>query len=320
MELREHLLENHKPHYMRNQVITDLLELLLGRRTAWRLGRALYLKARADSPNIAQLNGEESVQRQLLTRFAAVQEKLIAFDVGANIGNWTWFLLQEASRLNIEGRIEIHSFEPVPSAFAVLEERIGKHQLRNVVHLIPQALSSEDGTAEMYISGEAAETNSLHPDAINRDQRRIQIDRITASTYCSRNAIPIIHFLKCDTEGHDMEVLYGAKRLFDEQRIMACQFEYNHRWVYSRHYLKDVFDMFERTAYSVGKITPNGIEIYEEWHPELERFFEGNFMLLHSDACHWFTTVTGRYDDHSTYCTDASHAPDARAAARHERG
>jgi len=88
---------------MKNQ-ITDVLGFLLGRRTAWRLGRHLYLKARADSPNIAQLNGEETLQLQLLTRFAAVQEKLVAFDVGANIGDWTWFLLQEASRLNMDGR------------------------------------------------------------------------------------------------------------------------------------------------------------------------------------------------------------------------
>ena len=286
---------------MKNQ-ITVVLGFLLGRRTAWRLGRHLYLKARADSPNIAQLNGEETLQLQLLTRFAAVQEKLVAFDVGANIGDWTWFLLQEASRLNMDGRFEIHSFEPTPSTFKVLQERISKHPLRNIAHLVSQALSSEDGMAEMYISGETAGTNSLHPDAMNRDQRRIQIDKTTLTTYCSRNNIKIIHFLKCDTEGHDMEVIQGAKRLFDEQRIMACQFEYNHRWVYSRHYLKDVFDMFKSTAYSVGKVTPNGIELYQDWHPELERFFEGNYILLHSEALHWFATMTGKFDTYNTYC------------------
>lgn len=291
--------------------ITDILGFLLGRRTAWRLGRSLYLKARADSPNVARLNGEESLQRQLLTRFAVVPEKLVAFDVGANIGDWTWFLLQEASKLNMEARLEIHSFEPVPSTFTVLQERINKHQLRNNVHLVPLALSNQDGTAEMYISGETAGTNSLHPDAMNRAQRCIQIDKTTVYTYCSRNDITIIHFLKCDTEGHDMEVLQGSKRLFNEQRIMACQFEYNHRWVYSRHYLKDVFDMFESTVYSVGKITPNGIELYQEWHPELERFFEGNYILLHAEALHWFTTMTGKYDAYNTFCAQPARTADS---------
>lgn len=220
----------------------------------------------------------------------------------------------------MEGRLEIHSFEPIPSTFMVLQERISKHQLRNIVHLVSQALSNEDGTAEMYISGETAETNSLHPDATNRDQRRIQIDKTTAYTYCSRNDIAIIHFLKCDTEGHDMEVLRGAKRLFDEQRVMACQFEYNHRWVYSRHYLKDVFDMFEGTVYSVGKITPNGIELYQGWHPELERFFEGNYILLHSAALNWFTTMTGNYDAHNTYYAQPKRPADSHSAALHASG
>lgn len=283
-------------------IVINILNVLLRRRTMWRLGRSLYLKARADSTNDASLNGEETLQRQLLARFASVQEKLVTFDVGANIGDWTCSFLQEASRLKIEDRLEIHSFEPIPSTFEVLKERVHKHNLQNVVHLVPKALSSEEGITEMYISGETSGTNSLHPDAMNRGQRRIMIEKTTVSSYCSNNETNIIHFLKCDTEGHDMEVLRGAKNLFDEHRIMACQFEYNHRWVYSRHYLKDVFDMFDGSAYCIGKVTSKGIELYQEWHPELERFFEGNYILLHSNALNWFTTMTGRYDEYSTYC------------------
>jgi len=91
--------------------------------------------------------------------------------------------------------------------------------------------------------------------------------------------LEIIHFLKCDTEGHDMEVLRGAKRLFDEQRVVVCQFEYNLCWVYSRHFLKDVFDYVADTAYRVGKVTPRGVETYRAWHPELEKFFEGTTAI-----------------------------------------
>jgi len=60
--------------------------------------------------------------------------------------------------------------------------------------------------------------------------------------------------------------------------------------------------MFKSTAYSVGKVTPNGIELYQDWHPELERFFEGNYILLHSEALHWFATMTGKFDTYNTYC------------------
>lgn len=293
---------------MKNHII-DVIGLFLSRRTLWRLGRCLYLKARADSPNNERLNGEELLQQQIITKFSGEQQRLVVFDVGANIGNWTLSLLQEANKSNIEGRLEVHSFEPIPSTFAVLQDRINGHPLRRVVNLISLALSSENGTADMYVSAEGAETNSLHPDARHKDQWQIQIEIITLDNYCYQNNIKIIHFLKCDTEGHDMEVLLGAKRLFNEQRIMACQFEYNHRWVYSRHYLKDVFDMFESTPYNIGKITPVGIELYHEWHPELERFFEGNYILLHSAAINWFTVVIGEYDTYSTYCIQPSLSP-----------
>ena len=283
---------------------TKIIETLIGRRNAWRLGRSLYMKAREDSPNIPQLNGEEFLQRQLLARFATTQEELVVFDVGANVGDWTYSLLQESSKLNIESRLEIHSFEPVPSTFAVLQERINRHKLRNTVHLVSQALSSENGTAEMYITGETAGTNSLHPDAMKRSQQRIQITKTNVYDYCLNHNIANIHFLKCDTEGHDMEVINGSKKLFDEQRVMSFQFEYNHRWIYSRYYLKDVFDKFENTDYMVGKVTPNRIEIYQEWHPELERFIEGNYIILHPKAVQWYKTVTGKFDDSNTYCTN----------------
>ncbi len=285
---------------MRTAAVNSL-ELLLGRRRAWRLGRSLYLKARADGPNAPRWNGEESLQRQLLAAFAAGKETLTVFDVGANVGEWTGFLLREASRLEMDGRFEIHSFEPSPSTFAVLRERIGRHPLGTSVRLVSQAASREDGIADMYVSGETAGTNALYPDAMKPGQRSIRVETTTLDSYCSRNGLGMIHFVKCDTEGHEIEVIAGAKKLFDAQKVLAFQFEYNHRWVDSRHYLKDAFDLFQGTVYRVGKVTPGGIELYPEWHPELERFFEANYILLHPEALRWFKTMTGAFDRHNVY-------------------
>ena len=82
---------------------------------------------------------------------------------------------------------------------------------------------------------------------------------------------------------------------------MACQFEYNYLWIYSRHYFKDVFDFIKGTGYCVGKITPGGVELYEQWHPELDRFIAGNYLLLHPDALNWFVTHKGQFDAYNTY-------------------
>ena len=93
----------------------------------------------------------------------------------------------------------------------------------------------------------------------------------------------------------------GYERLLVENRIMACQFEYNHRWIYSRHCFKDVFAFIKDTRYFVGKITPRGSELYEQWHPELNRFFEGNYLLIHPDALNWFVTSKGSFDAYNAY-------------------
>ncbi|HEX6912929.1 MAG TPA: hypothetical protein VF142_21145 [Longimicrobium sp.] len=83
---------------------------------------------------------------------------------------------------------------------------------------------------------------------------------------------------------------------------MAAQFEYNHRWVYARHFLKDVFDLMRGMPYAVGKLTPAGVELYDDWHFELERFFENNFLVLHRTLVDRVPTVHGTFSmTDSTY-------------------
>lgn len=278
----------------------------LGRRRLWRIGRAIYMTARLDIINDPRRNGEENLQLQLLAKFAKAKERLVVFDVGANIGDWTYFLLQEVVNSRTDVHIAVHSFEPVPSTFDILLSRISNHINQGEIYLRPLAISSKDGTARMYIYGEAAGTNSLHSSSINLEQKYITVEKSTLDSYCTANSVQTIHYLKCDAEGHDMEVILGAEKLFTEQRILACQFEYNHHWIYSRHYLKDVFDLFSDTPYRLGKITPKAIELHNEWHPELERFFESNYIILHPIALNWFRTTSGYFDNRNTYCADST--------------
>jgi hypothetical protein len=67
-------------------------------------------------------------------------------------------------------------------------------------------------------------------------------------------------------------------RLFAERRISVAQFEYNHRWVYARFFLRDAFDLLEPLGYRLGKLTPVGVEFYPRWDADLETFVEGNYI------------------------------------------
>jgi FkbM family methyltransferase len=238
-------------------------------------------------------NGELFVQRQALSTHGADGDDFIAIDVGANLGLWTLSLLTAADHANMGNRIKVHAFEPVPGAFNALKSNLCRHG--DIVVMVPEAVSSNAMHSEMYVTHETAGTNSMYQQGAASFEK-IPVKTTTLDIYARQNNIRRVDFLKIDAEGHDMEVLLGAADLFKREQIMVCQFEYNHRWIPARHYLKDVFDQFRGSAYSVGKVTPWGIEMFSGWNQELDRFFEGNYVLLHRDAVKRFHPKMVQFD------------------------
>jgi FkbM family methyltransferase len=285
-----------------NRSFLVTLETIIGRRMLWRLGRALYSQAKADFPNDLRSNGECFVQQQILQLYSYLSEKLVVFDVGANRGEWTISMLNQASACRFD-KLEIHAFEPIPDTFTLLSKSIANHPLCTYVKLIPLALSSESGVIEMYISSKNGETNSFHLDPIIQDKSvaKVRVERITVQNYCDQQNVGRIGLLKVDAEGHDAEILLGARNLFVHERVTVFQFEYNYRWVLARHFLKDVFDFIRGLPYMLGKITPTHIEFYDGWHPELERYFEGNYVLVHREFIGHFVYKKGQFDYRNTY-------------------
>ncbi len=265
---------------------------VLGRRSLWRLGRSLYMAARNDGDNDPTFNGERWLQGQLLHAFAG-EPQMVVFDVGANVGAWTNMLLDQASPERA-ATLRVHAFEPVESTRETLRASLARHPRAGAVTVVPAALSDADGTVEMYEVEANGTINSLHPDPFVQG-RQVVIQTRRADRYCADEGIQTVHLLKVDTEGHDFSVLQGAEPLFRAERVRVAQFEYNHRWVYARHYLKDVFDLMQDMPYVVGKLTPAGIELYDGWHFELERFFENNFVVLHRSVVDRVPTVRGTF-------------------------
>jgi len=172
------------------------------------------------------------------------------------------------------------------------------------VTCVPKALSDLSGHSEIFVSDANAGTNSLLADAASRghDTTPITIETQTALEYCEGAGVEHVDLLKIDAEGFDMSVVEGARSLLEQERIEVCQFEYNHCWVYSRHFLKDAFDLAASLGnYRVGKVSPDAIWLYDEWHPELERFFESNYALVHRDAEVDSGARQGSFDASNTY-------------------
>jgi len=265
------------------------------KRTLWRLGRRLYCFARDDVPNVPERNGEY----WLLERIARARqdEKLVVMDVGANVGDYSSKLGVLAAQHRNE--LFLHVFEPTPSTHEVLKSRLTRHVSDRVsITFNRLAASSKSGPGKLYVVEDCGGTNTVLATAA---REVVEIDTITLAEYCERQGLARVDLIKCDTEGFDCEVILGAMPLLKDGRVGVLQFEYNQRWIGARRFLRDVFELVEGTRYRVGKLSRNKLVIYPEWHYELEKYFEGNYVLLRDDWSERIRPHVGCFDASNTF-------------------
>jgi FkbM family methyltransferase len=283
---------------MLKKLLANFIFDLLGCRATYRLGRSMYLYARGDIINNMKVNGEMLIQSGVLAareKNLITTSRLTIFDVGANVGEWSFAMIDGLRNHNLVMETDLFAFEPVPSTAETLKRNLSPREA--CLHIEEIALSSSNGEVEIYFAGSNSGTNSLYADSMPGKKESTTIKQTTSIQFCKERGIHHIHLLKCDTEGHDMEVIRGALPLLQEKRISVLQFEYNHRWIYSRNFLRDVFLIVEMLPYKILKLQQNYLLTFEKWHPELDKFFEGNYAIIHDDALTWFATKQGIFDD-----------------------
>lgn len=217
-----------------------------------------------------------------------VGQKIHVIDVGANIGIWSSAMLAAAEDAGRSDDLHMHVFEPSAYTYDRLETTLGGTGAR----LLRMAVGDQIGSSLLYVVAPGAGTNSLHQCSdVEPDSSVEEVAITTLTCYAERAKIAELTLVKIDTEGHDLSVLRGARDLFDKQRISIVQFEYNHRWIYARNYLRDAFDLLMPLGYRLGKLTPGGVEFYPYWDAELETFAEGNYVACRASVAHQLPTV-----------------------------
>jgi FkbM family methyltransferase len=205
-------------------------------------------------------------------------ETPVFFDVGANAGTYTRFLCEKFPRARV------YAFEPNIQLFGSLNGNAPRQaQCFNL------GLSSERGTGTLYSDRSARDPRSSEHASVYRDVLSdlhrsgdiigMPFEMDTMDDFCSAHDIPQIDFLKIDTEGHDLAVLQGARRLLAESRIGLIQFEFNDMNVVSRVFLKDFYALLD--AYHIYRLHPAGPIPLFEYRPRNEIFVYQNFLAIH---------------------------------------
>lgn len=144
----------------------------------------------------------------LKREFAATTPHTV-LDVGANVGQTTLAVLHAFPTTTV------HAFEPVRGTCDLLQKAVGRDSR---VHLNHQAVSDRPGLVHVQLEA-ASDMSHLVPDSAAGGATVESVAAVTLDLYCEEHAIEHIDILKSDTEGHDLQVLMGARRLLDQGRI-----------------------------------------------------------------------------------------------------
>lgn len=239
-------------------------------------GRLFRLAENNDNPYFAT-NGEKWLLRQVLQAHAAAKRgrPCMVFDAGANIGGYTRLALEEARRTGVE--LEVHAFEPSPSAGAALRRAFAAEPR---VHIVEAALSNQAGEGALFGGRAGNSQASLVPRAaVSAEADMVRVSLLRLEDYIAQQAIAYIDFLKLDVEGAEFSALQGLGACLRPDFVSTIQFEYGGTALDAGTTLREIYHLLTVRGFIVGKLFPRAMEVrpYRAW---MENYAYANYVAL----------------------------------------
>ena len=202
--------------------------------------------------------------------------KPVLLDVGANIGKYALSLSREFPDA------KIFSFEPNRNTFKILKQNV-----KDKAECINAGLGSEVKTGKIYTYADSLTSShaSIYSDVFkvfHEAEKVVDIDfeMITIDNFCAQRGIKEIDLLKIDTEGNELEVLKGGRKMLSEDRIKVIQFEFGECDVFSRVFLRDFYDVLSN--YRIYRLNSGSLIPFFEYKSTNEIFRFQNFVAINT--------------------------------------
>ncbi len=196
-----------------------------------------------------------------------LSKEKVTIDVGAATGIYSHFFAQHSAY--------VFSYEAVPVIYNQLYKLESIH---NNIITMPKAVSNFEGMTDFYVDDKRLSNNSF-TNLVNG--QKIKVETILLDN----EDLGIIGFIKIDVEGHEFEVLEGAKKIIDLYKP-TCMVEIYPK--FNKGPIEKTFNFFFERHYKCfynhkgkGLITveniKDGIEIAKD--EKMIKLHDGDFLF-----------------------------------------
>lgn len=255
------------------KIISQLYRKLFARKCFFKLNVFLYRLALRGlgiyNYENMKVSGEEHFIQKYIQKYANKKTKYIVFDVGANKGEYSKLLL---SRLF---NAEIYTFEPHPTTFNKLKENLKSYKnAKNFNFAVSNIITKlklfdyadKNGSEHASLNSEIFST--VHKSKIKSKN----VNTTTIDVFVKEQKLDIIDFLKIDVEGHELEVLKGAKKMLETHKIFIIQFEFTQLNSTTKIFFKDFYDLLAN-SYRIYRLLPNNMIEIKFYEPTMTEIF-----------------------------------------------
>lgn len=188
----------------------------------------------------------------------SVRPNTLALDIGAHKGAYTYWMTRE---VGAGGRV--YAFEPQPQLARKLAMAFDPAR----VLVINAGVSDHDGVMQLHVpSGDRPSPGAslVAPQGTTITGRSLDVRVITLDSFLADRPQPV-SFIKCDVEGHELEVFRGAEQLLRRDRpglLFECEQRHH-----GSHPISEVFDFLGSLGYAGHYFTHNRLAPLAEFDP-----------------------------------------------------
>ncbi len=185
----------------------------------------------------------------------------VVVDIGAYKGTYAYWMSQAVGKAG-----KVYAFEPQKYAEDHLRRIIDKMEIKNIV-LESMGISSEQGEMSLALP-EGREYSALATFETKSDKayKTYTVPVETLDNYFQKLNISKISFIKCDVEGHELEVFRGGIETLKKHKPVLF-FECEQRYLRNNK-MNDVFDFLQQIGYKGQFINDDGLHPLAEFQIE----------------------------------------------------